>query len=171
MPGDVAVLTAVVLLAWVLAWPAWVALHRRRVSSEASAVAVELAAFAENLRRDNSNRPLEPHLQARIDRLRLPELGAFQLAPSLPNTNAGLVADAAARLALRLKRRVAFERKMLARTAAGRRRGAVAGTLPPLALLAFAMTGAELPWLALVVVVIAEALGCWLLSRFATVTP
>ena len=35
-----------------------------------------------------------------------------------------LVADTAHRLALRLKRRVAFERKMLARTASGRRRGA-----------------------------------------------
>jgi hypothetical protein len=171
MPGEVAVWTALVMLAWVLAWPAWVALQRRRVGAEASAVAVELAAFAESLRRDNASRPLDPQLQARIDRLRLPELGSFQLAPSLPNASPELVADAATRLALRLKRRVAFERKMLARTAAGRRRGAVAGALPPLALIALAMAGADLPWITLVVVALAEALGCWLLSRFATVTP
>jgi Flp pilus assembly protein TadB len=171
MPGDVAVLTALALLAGVLVWPAWVALQRRRISSEASAVAVELAAFAETVRRENPGRTLEPQLLARIDRLRLPELGAFQLAPTLPNASPELVADAATRLALRLKRRVAFERKMLARTAAGRLRGAVAGSLPPLALIALAMAGAEPPLIMLMVVVFAEALGCWLLSHFATVTP
>ena len=171
MPGEVATLTACLLLAFVLAWPALAAWQRRRGSVEASAVATELAEFADHLRRESSCRPLDPQLRKRIDRLRLPELGAFHLAPNLPNASPALVADAAMRLALRLKRRVAFERKMLARTAAGRRRGAVAGSLPPVVLLALAVAGAELPLAALLVVALAEGIGCWLLTRFATVAP
>jgi hypothetical protein len=171
MPGDTAMLAAIALLAIVLAWPALVAWQRRRQSAEASAVAAALAAFADELRRENACRPPDPALLHRVDRLRLPELGAFHLAPNLPNTSPELVADAAMRLALRLKRRVAFERKMLARTAAGRRRGAVAGSLPPVVLLALALAGVELPPGALVFVSCAEGLGCWLLARFATVAP
>ena len=171
MPGDTAMLAAIVLLAIVLAWPALVALKRRRESAEASAVAAALVDFASSVRRENACRPLDPDLLDRVDRLRLPELGAFHLAPNLPNTSPELVADAATRLALRLKRRVAFERKMLARTAAGRRRGAVAGSLPPVVLLALAVAGAELPAGALLFVALAEGLGCWLLARFATVAP
>ena len=171
MTGEAALLMPLVLLAVVLAWPALVAWQRRRESAEASAVAGELAEFARAVRRENGCRPLEPLLQLRVDRLRLPELGAFHLAPHLPNTSPELVADAAMRLALRLKRRVAFERKMLARTAAGRRRGAVAGALPPVVLLALAVEGAELPLIAWMFVAFAEGLGCWLLARFAKVAP
>lgn len=171
MPGDVTLLTAFVLLAWVLVWPAWVALQRRRISAEASAVAAELAAFAESMRSEVAPRPIEPRLLARIEQLRLPEQGAFHLAPLLPNASPELVADAAARLALRLRRRVAFERKMLARTAAGRRRGAIAGSLPPVALISLVLAGVELPVTALALVVAGEAFGCWMLDRFATVAP
>src|SRR5687767_3631763 len=106
MPGDTAMLAAIVLLAIVLTWPALVAWQRRRESAEASAVATALAQFANEVRREHACRPLDPHLLERVDRLRLPELGAFHLAPNLPNTSPELVADAATRLALRLKRRV-----------------------------------------------------------------
>ena len=80
-----------------------------------------------------------------------------------------LLADTAQRLALRLKRRVAFERKMLARTASGRRRGAVAASIPPLALLALHAGGIQVPLAALLFVVALEACGCWLLWRVARV--
>jgi hypothetical protein len=80
-----------------------------------------------------------------------------------------LLADTAQRLALRLKRRVAFERKMLARTASGRRRGAVAASIPPLVLLAFHAGGIQIPLAALLFVVAIEACGCWWLWRVARV--
>ena len=81
-----------------------------------------------------------------------------------------LLADTAQRLALRLKRRVAFERKMLARTASGRRRGAVAAAIPPLVLLALHAGGhrrSRRPrWCSCCAI---EAFGCWLLWRLARV--
>jgi Flp pilus assembly protein TadB len=104
-------------------------------------------------------------------RLRMPEIAAFRLVPLLPNATPELVADAAARLALRLRRRIAFERKMLARTASGRRRGAIAGALPPLVLLLLAGAGAEFPAAALLLVAFAQGLGCWLQARIARVAP
>jgi Flp pilus assembly protein TadB len=171
MRADLALLTALSLLAGVLAGPALIAWQRRRSSAEASAVALELLEFARRLRRENRCIPLEENLLTRVERLRLPELGAFRLAPNLPNVNAGIVADAALRLALRLKRRVAFERKMLARTASGRRRGAIAGALPPLVVLILVAAGAELPASALVFLVLAEGVGGWLLTRIASVAP
>ncbi|HTU67067.1 MAG TPA: hypothetical protein VMF52_14055 [Steroidobacteraceae bacterium] len=170
MNTDFTPLAAALLLAGVLAWPALVALWRRRSSREASDVAAALERFAADARRAN-RRDIDPAVASRVARLRLPELGAFHLAPNLPNASPELVADAAARLASRLRRRIAFERKMLARTASGRRRGAVAGALPPLVLLVLAAGGAELPVAALVVVAFAEGVGCWLLARIAHVMP
>jgi protein-S-isoprenylcysteine O-methyltransferase Ste14 len=73
-------------------------------------------------------------LWRRAERLGAPEFSWWLLAHELPRLSPVLVADTAQRLALRLKRRVAFERKMLARTASGRRRGAWAASIPPLAL-------------------------------------
>jgi hypothetical protein len=171
MPGDVAAPMALLLLAGVIGWPLLLAWQRRRESMEASAVAVELAEFARIVRRDNVCRPLEPGLEARVARLRMPELGAFRLAPTLPNATPELVSDAAMRFALRLKRRVAFDRKMLARTAPGRRRGAAAGALPPVVLLALAVADADFPLAAWVFVALADILGCWMLARFASVSP
>lgn len=171
MLSELALFTALALLAGVLAGPALVAWQRRRASAAASAVALELLEFARRLRQENRCIPLDVNLAARIERLRLPELGAFRLAPNLPNATAGIVADAALRLALRLRRRVAFERKMLARTASGRRRGAIAGALPPLALLILVVAGAELPVSALVFLVLAEGIGWWLLARIASLAP
>jgi hypothetical protein len=91
------------------------------------------------------------------------------LAHELPRPSPELLADTAQRLALRLKRRVAFERKMLARTASGRRRGAVAASMPPLMLVVLHAGGIQIPLAALLFVVAIEACGCWLLWRVARV--
>src|SRR6185503_11273646 len=155
MTTDLTPLVAVVMLIAVVAWPALLAWWRRRESREASEVATALEAFAADTRGAQRCLDIDPVLASRMTRLRTPEL----------------VADAAARLALRLRRRIAFERKMLARTASGRRRGAIAGTLPPVVLLALAGNGAEVPGSALLLLVCAQGLGCWLQARIAHVAP
>ena len=171
MTTELTPLAAAVLLAAMLAWPALLARWRRRINREASEVASALEAFAETSRLATRCVEIDPAVAARIARLRIPELGAFRLAPNLPNATPALVADAAARLALRLRRRISFERKMLARTASGRRRGAIAGALPPLVLLALAGGGAEFPIATLLLVAFAQGLGCWLQARIASVAP
>jgi Flp pilus assembly protein TadB len=171
MSTDLTLLVALPMLAFVLAWPALLAAWRRRANRIASDVATALEDFAAAVRRAPAGVEIDAELAARMARLRMPELGAFRLAPLLPNATPALVADAAARLALRLRRRIAFERKMLARTASGRRRGAVAGALPPLVLLLLVLTGAELPSMALLLLVAVQGLGCWLQARIARVAP
>jgi hypothetical protein len=171
MSTELTPFAAVALLAGVLAWPALLARWRRGVNREASDVASALEAFAASSYRATRCPEIDAALAVRIVRLRMPELGAFRLAPNLPNATPVLVGDAAARLALRLRRRISFERKMLARTASGRRRGAIAGALPPLVLLALASTGAEFPVAALLLLAFAQGLGCWLQARIARVTP
>jgi hypothetical protein len=101
--------------------------------------------------------------------LRIPEFASLTLAHELPHANPELLADTAQRLALRLKRRVAFERKMLARTASGRRRGALAAVIPPFTLLWLRLANIEVPVLALVLLLCIEGAGCWLLWRIARV--
>ena len=171
MTIDLTPIAAVLMLGFVLAWPALLAAWRRGVNREASEVASALEIYAADARRAASCPEIDPSLAVRMARLRLPELGAFRLARLLPNATPALVSDAAARFALRLRRRIAFERKMLARTASGRRRGAVAGALPPIVLLALAGTGAEFPVAALVLLTFALVLGCWLQARIARVAP
>jgi len=171
MSIDLTAFAALVMLAAVLAWPALLAAWRRGVNREASDVAAALESFAAAARRAPGCIEIDPDLAVRMARLRMPELGAFRLAPHLPNATPELVADAAARLALRLRRRIAFERKMLARTASGRRRGAIAGALPPVVLLALASVGAEVPARALLLLAFAQSIGCWLQARVARVAP
>jgi Flp pilus assembly protein TadB len=171
MSTELALVGAASLLVFVLAWPALLAAWRRRMTRESSDVATALELFAAEARRAPQCLEIDPALATRMARLRMPELGAFRLAPLLPNATPALVADAAARLALRLRRRIAFERKMLARTAPGRRRAAVAGALPLLVLLALLAGGAEFPIAALVCLTVAEGVGCWLLARIARVLP
>jgi hypothetical protein len=101
--------------------------------------------------------------------LGLPEWSSFDLAQSLPQATPQLVADATERFALRVRRRVAFERKMLARTASGRRRGAVAAALPGGLLLMLGMLGVDVAAPALAVLLGLEVGGCWLLWRVARV--
>jgi len=169
MPGDVALPVFLALFAALIAWPALSAAARRRALCEASDVADALAAVAFGIRKGAACLPLDPTLCRRAQRLRAPEFASLLLAQDLPRPNPALQADTARRLALRLKRRVAFERKMLARTASGRRRGAVAASIPPVVLIATHAFGAPIPLPALLLVLVFEACGCWLLWRVARV--
>ena len=169
MPSDVALLVSLVALAALIALPALAAASRRRAMREASDVACALGALAVAVRKSASPLPLDASLRDRAQRLGAPEFTWWLLAHDLPQPGPELLADTAQRFALRLKRRVAFERKMLARTASGRRRGAVAASFPPLALVALHSCGFQVPLAALLFVVAIEASGCWLLWRMARV--
>jgi hypothetical protein len=162
---------ALAAVAALVAVPAVGAWRRRALSREASRVAEELLAFAFAVRRDGRPEALGAELVAHLERLRpgVPEIIGFLVTQQLARLTPASQADAAQRLALRLKRRVAFERKMLARTASGLKRGAVAAALPPLVLLAIAAAGADMPSLAVVLLLALEAVGCWLLWRTARV--
>jgi hypothetical protein len=169
MPSDAALLAYMAAFATLIAWPALAAASRRRAMREASEVAGALSVMAVVVRKSAECPPLDASLWWRAQRLQAPEVIALLMAHELPHPRPELLADTAQRLALRLKRRVAFERKMLARTASGRRRGAVAASIPPLVLLAFHSGGIQIPPGALLFVVAIEACGCWLLWRVARV--
>lgn len=173
MLADALLWASLPAIAGLIALPAFIAMGRRRAMHQASEVAAALAEFAAAVRRGTGTRAsvheLDPALAARVERLGVPEFAALRLAQELPHARAELLADAAQRLALRLKRRIAFERKMLARTASGRRRGAVAAAIAPVLLLALHTAGIVMPSGALVFVVAIEAVGCWLLWRLARV--
>jgi len=170
MLADTLLLAALPVIAGLIALPALIAVCRRHATREASEVAVALAEFATAVRRDPQHaQHLDAELCARARRLRVPEFASLQLVQDLPHARPELLADTAQRLALRLKRRIAFERKMLARTASGRRRGAVAAAIPPLVLLLLYACGFAVPLATLVFVVCIEAFGCWLLWRLARV--
>ncbi len=171
MTTELTSLAALIMLAFVLSWPAMLAWWRRGVSREASEVAGAIESFAADARRAARCPEIDADLVARATRLHLPELGSFRLAPTLPNATPELVADAAMRLASRLRRRTAFERKMLARTASGRRRGAIAGAIPPVLLLILVAAGANVPPAALGLLILAQGVGCWLQARIARVAP
>ena len=166
---DLALPFAVVAFATLIGLPALAAAIRARAMREASEVAGALSALALVVRKANVCPPPDESLWRRAERLGAPEFSWWLLAHELPQPSPVLVADTAQRLALRLKRRVAFERKMLARTASGRRRGAWAASVPPLALVGFQVAGFPVPLAALWCVVAMEAGGCWLLWRMARV--
>ena len=173
MPADTLLLAALPAIAGFIALPAFLALCRRRATREASQVAAALTEFAAASRRDlkhsHQSQPFDAELCARVQRLRVPEFVSLQLAQELPRARPELLADTAQRLALRLKRRIAFERKMLARTASGRRRGAFAAIVPPVLLLVLHAFGLTVPSVLLAFVICFEAFGCWLLWRLARV--
>ena len=160
MDTDVALSLACLLITVLVILPVVEASRQRRASRESSAVATALLVNAGIV---------DDEFMARLRRLAIPETMPFEFARQFGPQDPALLADAAQRLALRLKRRAAFERKMLARTASGRRRGAIAAAVPPLVLLCSAGFGFEVPVVALVFVVCAEAFGCWLLWRLARV--
>ena len=166
---DVALIAACSLIAALAALPALQAVHRRRTSRECSEVASGLIDYASVLRRGQHGLPLDEDLLARARRLRVPEVVTFEFAQHLARPDPHLLADTAQRLALRLKRRVAFERKMLARTAPGLRRGAIAASLPPLLVGVVSWSGAHVPLAAQVSLLCIEAMGCVLLWRLARV--
>lgn len=158
----------VVLLfaALLVALPALSAWRRRARSREDSQLAMDLQAFALALRRDALEKP-DDELTERIARLsdRVPEARAFLFALELNRLSPPMLADAAQRLGLRLRRRVAFERKMLARTRSGLERAAVAAALPILIWAALLVFDLRLPDAALLFVLLVESLGCFLLWR------
>ena len=162
-------LAAVLLFGGLIALPALLARTRRRATREASEVAAQLIEFATGVRAAARCLPLDAVWLTRAEQLRMPEFVSLRLAQELAQPSPALLADTAQRLALRLKRRVAFERKMLARTASGRRRGALAAAIPPLVLILLGIAGQGVPWAALLVLFVLEASGCWLLWRVARV--
>lgn len=169
MLAELLLLPVLLLLVLLIAVPALVAVRRRRLSRELSEVAAGLERFAKNRHRGTESAPLDEQLHTRAARLQIPEYPALLLAQQLAKPGDSLLADTAQRLSLRLKRRVAFERKMLARTASGRRRGAVAASVPPMLLLVLLGSGVQLPVGALLFLALLEACGCWLLWRLARV--
>lgn len=162
-------LAAMPLLALFITWPALDAWRRRRRSQSISVIATALAEYASAVRREGRCLPLDEPLRSRLIELRLGEITALELARDMPRADAALLADTAQRLATRLRRRVAFERKMLARTAPGRRRGAIAASLPALVMLTLIALGWHLPGSAVAAVLAVEGLGCLLLWRLSHV--
>lgn len=152
-----------------IALPALAAARRRRVSRDVSAVAVELAAFAAAVRDARRRLTMDEALQARVQRLNIDDASPLQLAQALDRADPLALADIAQRLATRLRRRVAFERMMLARTAPGLRRGAVAASLPLLLMGALSAVGVSIPDSAEVALQVAQGGGCLLLWRLARV--
>jgi hypothetical protein len=169
MDHEWVLLVALPAIAVFIALPALMAFHRRRATREASEIAIELTAFAQQVRRTGCCQPLDPILQQRARRLRIPELTSLQLALELPQPQPEVLADTAQRLSLRLKRRVAFERKMLARTASGRRRGAVAAAVAPVVLLSLRAANMEFSAAAIVFLLLIEGCASWMLWRLARV--
>ena len=168
MPPDVVLAAACGLIAALVTMPVLQALWRRRASREASDVAAALAELAGQLRDSPGRAEIDAALVARVRRLGMPEVITIEFLQS-GGAAPALLADTAQRLALRLRRRVAFERKMLARTAPGRRRGAFAAAAPGVTLLGLRMADVVLPLPAMVMLVAVEAFGCWLLWRVARV--
>jgi hypothetical protein len=169
MHPDSALAAACLSIAGLVALPVISAWRGRRHGRECSAVAAGLIDFAGTVRRERRCQELPDELRRRVHHLAIPEAITFEFARQLAQPEPGLLADTAQRLALRLKRRVAFERKMLARTASGRRRGAIAATAPGMALLALRLAGLAPPVPVLAVLIVVEAFGCWLLWRVSRV--
>ena len=169
MAGETSAFLAWALLVFFIALPALAAWARRRQSCLSSAVAVELAEYAAAIRLAARCLPLDDALRIRLTRLRLAESMSLQLAQELERGGPEALADVAQRLATRLRRRVAFERKMLARTAPGLRRGALAASLPPVLVLVLHFAGVEIPVGTQLALLGVEMLGCLLLWRVARV--
>lgn len=157
------------MLATFIAMPAFVAWRRARRSRLASQVATELSVFAQTVRREARCMPLDESLHLTLRRLRLREWPALQLALELPPEDFASLAETAQRLALRLRRRVAFDRKMLARTASGLRRGAIAASLPPILALVSLCAHVPIPVPVLALLFLVEAVACALLWRLSSI--
>lgn len=154
-------------MALFIALPALAAWRRRLQSREMNAVADALAEHTRRVQATGIDTPLDASLQERLDKLKLPDTVVLRLAQEYTHRSS-LRAECAQRLVQRLRRRVAFERKMLARAASGLRRGAVAACTPPLAALLLRSVGIEIPMSAMAVLLLVEVLGCvmlWRLSR------
>ncbi|HKU89587.1 MAG TPA: hypothetical protein VJP84_07320 [Steroidobacteraceae bacterium] len=160
MDPDVALALACLVITALVALPALQAVRRRRASRESSAMAATLVERAG---------VVDEEFLARLRRLDIPDSIPFEFARQFGVADPALLAGAAHRLALRLKRRVAFERKMLARTASGRRRGAIAAAAPGATMLGLRLADVVLPLPLMALLLAVEAFGCWLLWRVARV--
>lgn len=169
MTAEWPMLPVLPLLVVLIALPGAGAWRRRRQSRVASALAADLMDFVDRVRREPRCIMPDDSLRARLRSLRVPEVASLDYALDVARHDPGLVEAAARRLALRLRRRVAFERKMLARTAPGLRRGAIAASMPPVAALSLGMAGVEVPPITLYLLLAAEVLGCLLLWQWARV--
>ncbi len=169
MSSGLPILFAWPAMAGFIALPALAAAHRRRASREVSAVALELAAFAAAVRDARRRLPMDEVLLARVLRLRVADATPLHLAQALDRAEPAALADIIQRLSTRLRRRVAFERMMLARTAPGLRRGAIAASLPALLVCVLPWFGAQIPDAAQLSLLFIEAVGCVLLWRLARV--
>jgi len=169
MGVEPALLAACVLIGVLVALPALQAGFRRRVSREQSEVAGSFIEFAQAVNREQRRLELHDSVRVHARRLAPQEMITFDFVHDLPAPPPQVLADAAQRLGLRLKRRVAFERKMLARTASGRWRGSFAAATPAAVLLVLASMGVTLPGAVMLLLLLIEGLGCWLLWRLARV--
>jgi len=165
----VALFCAYVVLGTLVAAPSLVAIQGRRRSRDCSEFASALVEFANTVRRERRCLAIDEEFLRRGRRLGVPELISFEYLRELAHPDPLVLAEAAQRLALRLKRRVAFARKMLARTASGRRRAALAAAAPAFAMLLLGASGVVLPPGTLMVLLLLETLGCWLLWYLARV--
>jgi len=169
MVSDYLVPLVYAVLAALIALPSLAAFQARRRSRECSAFASRLTEFAAAVRREQRALAIEDSLLEAAADLRIPERTSFEYLRELTHPEPELLADSAQRLALRLKRRVAFTRKMLARTASGRRRAALAAAAPAFLLLCLHAMEVVVPVAALAVLIGLEAAGCWLVWRLARV--
>jgi hypothetical protein len=143
--------------------------RRRRVSRVASDLAARLSRYAVEVRRSASCPPLEAEVLSGLRRLSWPEAHSLDFAGELTRAGPEVLANVAQRLATRLRRRVAFERKMLARTAPGLRRGALAALVPPVVVVSAQALGVDIPPATLLTLWFADLTGCLLLWRLARV--
>jgi hypothetical protein len=164
-----AMLFAVPLLGMFIALPASDAWRRRRRSRDVRAVATALDRYADLVRRESRCLPLEESVRLALRRIGGEEQASLALALDTAGIDPQTLADVARRLVLRLRRRVAFDRKMLARTAPGLRRGAIAAAVPPLIVLLALAAGEAIPRGALGALWSIEMLGCLLLWRLSWV--
>jgi hypothetical protein len=169
MNPDAALLACCLAISALVIFPVLEIVWRRRASRESSEVASALGEFARQLREGGAARSIDPELLARVRRLAIPEVVTFEFVRQLPRPDIQVLSQTAQRLALRLKRRVAFERKMLARTAPGRRRGAIAMAAPGIAIVGLRLAGPAPPPPALALLMVVELFGCWLSWRVARV--
>ena len=160
MNPDFALGLACLLITALVLLPGVQVVWRRRASRESSAIACALV---------EGQGVVDEAFVQRLRRLGVPDTIPFEFARQFAASDPDLRADVARRLALRLRRRVAFERKMLARTASGRRRGALAAAVPPATLLGLRLADVVLPVPLMGLLVVLEAFGCWLLWRVARV--
>ncbi len=159
-----------------IALPGILVRARRQRSRAASELALAIEVFARSLRVGGAPR-LDPVVVRVAGELRVPEFPAFAHAVKVAGPPEQL-ADAARRLVLRIRRRIAFERKMLARTASGRRRAALFGALPGALLLGAwwlepqaieALVATRTGTASLLAVGALQVTGCALLARIARV--